>query len=364
MTDVAALAKHPCPTCGAQAEWNPGKQKLVCPYCGAESPYRYSTEIKPIEEIDLASTLRSLPENLKEVLSSKRAVQCQSCKAVTVFTAERVGQRCEFCGSPELVPYQDSGGTIRPQSLLPFKVPETQVRETMRRWYASKWFAPGRLKRKALVDTIKGVYVPYWTFDAKVRCPWQAEAGHYYYVNESYRDKDGRTQTRQVRKVRWEWAQGMLDHFFDDQPVPGTRGIHPDLLNAIEPWPTKELITYDTAFLSGFVVERYQVALDEAAMHSREAMHARLEELCAAEVPGDTYRNLRIEPDYSAETFKHILVPVWLLAYTYGRKAYQVLANGYTGKIDGEYPKSFWKIFFAVLLVLAIVGIVMMLEGR
>jgi hypothetical protein len=355
MPEISALEKHPCPACGAQAEWNPAKQKLVCPFCGTESPYQLAQAVSPIEEIDLAQALRALPDNLRDLQPAKTLVQCQSCKAVSAFSAERVGQRCEFCGSPALVPYEDTGATIRPQSLLPFKVTEANVREAMRRWYASKWFAPGTLKQRALVDTIKGIYIPYWTFDAKVRCPWQAEAGHHYYVTEEYRDNQGRTQTRQVQKTRWEWAQGVLEHVFDDQPVPGTRGIHEGLLRSVEPWPTQDLISYDTAYLSGFVVERYQVALDEAATLSRAAMDTKLRDLCAAQVPGDTYRNLRIDPDYSAETFKHILVPVWVLAYTYGAKAFQVLANGYTGKIDGEYPKSFWKIFFVSVLTIVVV---------
>ena len=80
-------------------------------------------------------------------------------------------------------------------------------------------------------------------------------------------------------------------------------------------------------------------------------------------MPGDTHRNLRIDPQYSGETFKHVLVPVWLLAYTYGRKSFQVLANGYTGEIAGEYPKSFWKILFTVLAVMLVVLLVLM-AGR
>jgi len=88
-------------------------------------------------------------------------------------------------------------------------------------------------------------------------------------------------------------------------------------------------------------------------------MHQQLEALCAQQVPGDTYRNLRIAPEYSAQTFKHILVPVWLLAYTYGAARYQVVVNGSTGTIAGQYPKSPWKILFVVLLAIVVLAIVM-----
>jgi hypothetical protein len=250
---VAALEKHPCPACGAQAEWNPGKQKLVCPFCGTESPYKVDDTGK-IEELDLVKALRELPDDQRGWLAEKRTVQCRSCKAVSVFDPQRVGQRCEFCGSPELVDYEEIKAPIRPQSLLPFRVADTAVREQIRKWYKSKWLAPNALKTRALVDTVKGVYIPYWTFDAQATCPWEAEAGHYYYTTESYRDNKGQLQTRQVQHTRWEPAAGQVDHFFDDEPIPGTHGVSIPLLKQVEPFPTNELVPYSTSFLSGFVV--------------------------------------------------------------------------------------------------------------
>ena len=217
------------------------------------------------------SALRSIPDEDRGWQTERRSVQCQSCKAVMVYDPARVGQNCEFCGSPALVDYQEIKSPIRPQSLLPFKVTAAQIRERMRAWYAGRWFAPGKLKRIALVDQIKGIYIPYWTFDAQAECPWRAEAGYYYYVTESYTDNQGKRQTRQVRKVRWEPASGHVSHFFDDEPVPGSRGIDAGLLRGIEPFPTKELVPYDTAFLSGFVVEHYQVVLLDAAKQGARA---------------------------------------------------------------------------------------------
>lgn len=355
---VSALEKHACPACGAQAEWNPAKRRLVCPFCGTESPYELDSDTGKIVELDLVTALREMPESARGWQADKKSVQCQSCRAVMVYDPARVGQNCEFCGSPALVPYEEIKSPIRPQSVLPFKVPESTIRESMRRWYASRWFAPNALKRRALVDRVQSVYIPYWTFDAQVHCPWEADAGYYYYVPETYRDKNGRMRVRQARRIRWEHAAGAISHFFDDEPVAGTKGIDRGLLKAIEPFPTSELVPYDTGYLSGHIVEHYQVVLVDAVKQSRDAMQEKLRQMAAAQVPGDTHRNLRIYPRYSAETFKHILVPVWLLTYTYGTKSYQVVANGVTGTIAGRYPKSPWKIALAVLLALIIVLIV------
>jgi hypothetical protein len=363
MSGVVALEKHPCPACGAQAEWNPGKQKLVCPFCGTEAPY----EVKPtgeIVELDLVRALREMPDDLRGWQTERRTVQCRSCKAVSVFDPERVGQRCEFCGSPELVDYEEIKAPIRPQSLLPFKVSESAVREQIRRWYASKWLAPGKLKSRALVDTVHGIYIPYWTFDAQVVCPWEADAGHYYYTTESYRDNQGTQQTRQVQHVRWEPASGVVEHFFDDQPVPGTRGVSRALLAQVEPFMTNELVPYDRSYLAGFVVEHYQVVLLDAAKASEEAMTDTVRDLAAAQIPGDTYRNLTIHPTFSNRTFKHILVPVWLLTYTYGPQVYQVVVNGYTGRMAGQYPKSAWKIALIVIGVMIFILLLLMSQNN
>jgi len=363
-TGIPALEKHACPACGAQAEWNPTTQKLVCPFCGTESPYQLDRATGKVTELDLAAALRELPEDERGWQTERRSVQCQSCRAVMVFDPSRVGQQCEFCGSPALVSYDEIRSPIRPQEILPFKIDSSRVRDDIRRWWRGKWLAPGRLARAALVDTVRSLYIPYWTFDARVRCPWDADAGHYYYVNVESRDSRGRSVVRQERRTRWEPASGVIDHFFDDEPVPGTQGLPLDLLRDVEPFPTQEVVSYDTAFLSGHVVEHYKVVLLDAAKRSQEQMHARLEQLCAAQVPGDTYRNLRIRPDYSGRTFKHVLVPVWLLSYNYGARAFRVIVNGYTGRIAGKYPYSVWKILLLVLLAVTAAVVLIMLNGE
>jgi hypothetical protein len=178
-----------------------------------------------------------------------------------VLDPKRQAQRCEFCGSAQLVAYEQTKDAFRPESVLPFKISEDKARDGIRGWYGKLWLAPNALKRRALTDTVKGIYLPYWTFDAHVDATWTAEAGHYYYTTESYTGNDGRTQTRQVQHVRWEPASGRLQHFFDDDLICASVGVHPDLLRGIEPFPTNELVAYDPGYVAGWVVERYQIDL-------------------------------------------------------------------------------------------------------
>jgi DNA-directed RNA polymerase subunit RPC12/RpoP len=354
--ETAAQEKFACPACGAEALWDPAKQALVCPFCGTTSPAKLDTDTGKIVEHDLAAALRGLSDEARDWKIDRRYVKCQSCQAISVLDPARQAQRCEFCGSAQLVPYVQSKASFRPESVLPFRIAEDQARDRIRAWYGRLWLAPNALKRRALTDTVKGVYLPYWTFDAQVEATWTAEAGHYYYTTESYTDGSGRVQTRQVQHVRWEPAAGRVSHFFDDDLVCASVGVHPNLVRGVEPFPTKALEPYDPGYVAGWVVERYQIDLVSAARAARDAMDAKLRALCAAQVPGDTYRNLDVRADYSGQTFKHILAPVWLLTYSYGAKAYQALMNGATGAIAGEYPKSWVKV---TLLVLAIIVVVL-----
>ena len=332
---IAAQEKHPCPACGAQAEWSPAKQKLVCPFCGTESPYVIPKETGTIAEIDLLATLNELPEEQRGWNTERRSVQCQSCKAIMVFDPAKVGQNCEFCGSPALVAYEEIKSPIRPQSLLPFKISQDQVRDRITGWYASKWFAPGALKHKALVDQIKGLYIPYWTFDAQVHCRWQAEAGYYYFVTEEYRDNEGHTQVRQVRQVRWEPTAGELGHFFDDEPVPGTKGLDLTLLRGVEPFPTEDLCpTTRPSFRRRTLSGRARRCSSAVARPDAPAP----DDACGQQMPGDTFR-ASLDPTFPKRTFKHARARVAAHLHL-GPKTFQVIANGATGTIAAVPQES------------------------
>jgi hypothetical protein len=354
VTEIAAVDKHLCPACGAEAHWNPAKQALVCPYCGTVAPGERQSDGSVIKEHDLAQALRAIPSDQRGWEQERVSVQCQSCKAISLFEPTRVAQRCEFCGSSAIVPYEKTRNPIYPESLLPFVVAEPQVRESMRRWYGSRWFAPNKLKKAALTDTLHGIYVPFWTFDAHVYARWTADAGHYYYVGS------GKNRTR---KTRWVPAAGELSQTFDDELVTATHGVHLKLLEDVKPFPTEALKPYDRGYVSGWVVEQYQIDLVAAAERAREVMDAKVRSACAAAVPGDTHRNLQVEATYSDQTFKHILLPVWILSYDFRRQSYQVVVNGVTGAIAGERPFSWIKILFAVLLVIVGLFLLSLLEN-
>ncbi|MCS6995897.1 MAG: zinc ribbon domain-containing protein [Casimicrobiaceae bacterium] len=369
-----ARSKFSCVACGGEAVWNAAKQKLLCAFCGTEAALPLHGEApaglqtSDIVEQDLAAALRKLQGEHRGWARQARMIQCQHCRAISVLAAEKQGELCEFCGAAALLDYEGDDAVIRPQAVLPAQLSEARAREIIRAWFGKLWWAPQALKKQALTDTARGVYLPYWTFDALVEARWRAEAGYRETTMESVWE-NGQLKTRPEQRIRWQPASGQVRHFFDDTLVCASKGVHAALLRAIEPFPTTErgagaLKPYDPAYVAGWTVERYQIDLIQAAKLARERMLEATRELCARQVPGDLYRNLEVEADFSRQSFKHILAPVWLLSYLYRGRAYQAVVNAVTGKIAGEYPKSALKITLAALSALGLVLLLLVMQGR
>ncbi|MGE0797789.1 MAG: zinc ribbon domain-containing protein [Lautropia sp.] len=370
-------SRRECPECGAELVWSPPHQSLACAYCGTVVPTAVAAGAIAVPagsiavaagstavEQDLLAALRDPPDG-RGWGSGRREIQCNSCKAISVFVDGRVAQNCDFCGSPSVLVHESRNDAITPQSVLPFRIEERAVRDKVRAWYGKRWFAPNRLKSAAFTDRLHGVYLPYWTFDARVSARWTAEAGYSYYQTQQVRGADGSVRTQQVRQVRWEPAAGSFEHFFDDELVPGTEGAHARLLRRIEPFPTTtDLRPYQPEFVRGWTVERYQLDLRRAQAANLADMQAQVRALAARQVPGDTQRNLQVDAEYTGRTFKHVLVPVWLISYRYQGRPYQILTNGYTGAIAGEQPYSWAKIALAVLVAALVLLVLASLEAR
>src|SRR4029077_8165367 len=157
---ATARAKYHCPACGAEANWYPAKQALICPFCGTESPAKLETLSgdTAIVEHDLVEALRTIPDSARGWRAEKTSVKCQSCQAISVLDPDKVGSRCAFCGSAQLVPYTQVKDAFSPESLLPMKLSESQARDAIRGWYKRQWLAPNALNARAMTDTVKGIY--------------------------------------------------------------------------------------------------------------------------------------------------------------------------------------------------------------
>ncbi|MCC6553904.1 MAG: zinc ribbon domain-containing protein [Polyangiaceae bacterium] len=359
----ASGQNYPCQSCGAKLSYDATRQAMRCPYCGAQQAVTQAATPQAVatREIPLEEGLRLAQRGYGAPVTS---VSCNDCGAtVTVNPGEQTAA-CAFCASHQILAREAAAGAIRPESMVPFTVDKTTANRTFEQWLGGLWFRPNDLKKMARLEQMGGVYIPFWTFDAHVYSQWQAEAGYYYYETEHYRDEQGNTQTRQVQRTRWEPAHGHRSDAFDDVIVCASKGLPEELVSRFRTFDTKRLVPYQPEYLAGWKAEFYAIDLMPAYNQAERIMASTQQERCGRDVPGDTHRGLMVQNSFSRQTFKHVLLPVWIAAYRYNGKPYQFLVNGQTGEVVGHAPYSFWKIFLLVLAIVAVVVAIAVIKSN
>lgn len=357
MAESAQSKSYPCEQCGGTLHFDPQRGSLHCRHCGATRLVQENAQ--PVAERDLFEGLSTAARGLGA--SQLRTSRCQECGATVDFSEGLTATRCAFCGSPRVLEQAENRSLIRPGSLLPFSQSREQSSAAFNRWLAGLWFRPSNLKHLARIHELVGVYVPYWTFDAEVDSRWTAEAGYYYEVEETFTNRDGQEKTRKVRHTRWEPADGWRHDRYDDVLVCASRGLPPDLANRLRTFDTTKLRAYAPEYLAGFSAEEYAIDLERGFAHAKASMDQSQASRCAADVPGDTHRKLEVQNRYSALTFKHVLLPVWIAAYRYQDQVFRFLVNGQTGEVVGKAPYSWIKILLTVLVSAALLALAYLL---
>jgi hypothetical protein len=362
----------------------PGTETLKCPYCGTGNDIPKSDDV--VEELSLEDWLKQL-EAAHETQQQEQ-VKCQNCGGEQTLAANLFASSCTFCGSP-ITSKSYAQRLIKPKSLVPFKVTKLQAQEKWRAWIRGLWLAPSALKNFAQGDGgIKGIYVPYWTFDAKTYTNYAGQRGDDHTESYETTNDKGERVTESRTRTDWTNVSGNVSFFHDDVLVPASnsfadaagkynaknidvsraqntlRGIGGSALvgavgalsnqfaGGLRTWNTKELVPYQEEYIAGFQAEAYQVGLKDAFVGGKQQIDNRVEELVRADIGGDHQRITSINTQYSHLTFKHILLPMWVSAYLFSGKTYRFLVNGQTGEVVGESPKSGWKIFFLVCGIL------------
>ncbi|MDZ4136376.1 MAG: primosomal protein N' (replication factor Y) - superfamily II helicase, partial [Paracoccaceae bacterium] len=223
--------------------------------------------------------------------------------------------------------------------------------------------APGGLVEYARKGrALNGIYVPFWTFDAATRSRYSGKRGTYYYETRTVTVRvNGKSEHRQeqVRKTRWQSVAGWVSRAFDDVLVLASQSLPRRYTEALQPWDLGALQPYRPDYLAGFNAEGYSVPLAEGQARARQIMSEVIVQDARRDIGGDEQMVDRVNTDWSEETFKHILLPVWMAAYKYNGKTYRFVVNGQTGRVQGERPYSAWKIAFAVIVVAVVAAIVL-----
>jgi DNA-directed RNA polymerase subunit RPC12/RpoP len=346
-----------CASCGGVVLYDPEVSALRCQHCATQAPVPHSGAPGP-RELPLRDGLRSARKGYG---TATLRVECGECGATVSLAAAERATRCTYCASPTVVSKPPDPDLLQPESLIPFTISQPKATGGFDAWLGGLWFRPGDLARMARVEGVHGIYLPYWTFDAELESHWEAERGEHYYETEEYTEEvDGETvsRTRQVQQTRWYPARGRRSDAHDDVLVCASRGVREDLAGQLCTFDTKRLVPYSPGYLHGWRAEAYALDLEGAWSSAKATIEQAQEQRCIGDIGGDTHRSLAARHTFRNETFKHILLPLFVLAYRYNGRPYQVLVNGQTGEVVGKAPLSVWKVMALViplnLLVLAL----------
>ncbi|MEO1248331.1 MAG: primosomal protein N' (replication factor Y) - superfamily II helicase [Pseudomonadota bacterium] len=361
-----ATNRFPCEQCGSNLTYSPGEDSLKCPSCGHVNPI--PTADIAVEEQDFQEALRKLKQAAPVEVT--QAQKCGACAAEFTLPDKVHAQECPFCGTP-VVAETGPNQHIKPHALAPFVVTDRQARDRFDGWLGGLWFAPGDLKAYARQEErLKGVYVPYWTFDCDTDTRYQGQRGIAHKVRRPAmvmrKGKRVRVMKTEVR-MRWRSVAGRVSRSFDDVLVLASFSLPPRMTERLMPWKLDALVPYQEAYLSGFISEAYGSELETGFADACGLMNRTIRGDVARDIGGDAQRITRMRTKRSNISFKHVLLPIWMATYRYGGKPYRFIINGQTGEVVGERPYSAWKIAAAVavgaVLLLGLAAVVMLGQG-
>lgn len=355
-----------CRGCGGPLVYKPGTTSLSCAHCGGHQAIPASQIA--IAESDFVTAMRAFDRDAP--LVERVTVNCKSCGAHVEFAENVTSARCPFCGTPQ-VAEKASTKQIRPTAILPFGIDKDASRGAYTKWLGGLWWAPNDLAKMAVLDgALQGVYIPFYTFDAVASTHYTGQRGVDYWDTEHYTVVvNGKSQrrSRQVRKTRWYPARGHVTSHFDDVLVIATASLPTNRLATLEPWDLKNLTAYTDEFVSGFSSETYALSLVDGFKVAQTLFQPTIDMHIRHDIGGDRQIISSKSSDYQAITYKHILLPVWVAAYRYHGKVYQILINARTGELSGDRPYSWVKITlaaFGVLALLVVIAVLISLQTR
>jgi hypothetical protein len=237
-----------------------------------------------------------------------------------------------------------SKNRVAVDGVLPFRITRETAHKNLEEWIRSRWFAPNDFRKSGAAGKFNGMYLPFWTYDTLTATWYTGQRGEHYYVTVG----TGKNR-RRVRRTSWYPTSGSFQRFFDDVLVPAAAGLSSELLLNLEPWPMKGCRPFNQESLAGYMARTYELELDAGFTDAKSRIDAAIEQDVRQRIGGDEQHIDSLQTRYDAITFKHLLLPTWLMAYRYRDKPYQVAINAATGEVQGERPYSWIKITLTVL---------------
>ena len=328
---MSAITEQKCPHCGGAVEFNVGAQKLKCPYCDAEF------DIAAIQQAEdfAANTVEQINWNSQGSqwgtgeTDGMSVYACKSCGGEIVADATTGATSCPYCGN-QVVMLGQFSDALKPDLVIPFKLDKKAAKEALKKHFMGKKFVPKAFLAENKLDEVKGVYVPHWLFscDAVVNATYQAEK--YKHWSDS---KNEYTETTAYNIYR----SGSIG--FDNVPVDGSTKMPDDLMESIEPFNLNEAVPFNTAYLAGYLADKYDVDVNQSMNRANQRIQASALNAFEDTVDGyDSVSPIQAAMQVANGSYKYALYPVWILNVKWNGKNHTFAMNGQTGKFVGNIP--------------------------
>ena len=351
---MAVLQEFKCPCCDGGIEFDSRSQKMKCPFCDTEFDVEtlvsYQKDLQEAADDDMQWDVAAGQEWTEDETTGMRTYVCETCAGEIVGDANLGATACPFCGNPVVMKGQFAGD-LKPDLVIPFKLDKKAAKEALRRHYNGKRLLPKVFKDENRIDEVKGVYVPFWLFEADANAQIRYRATRIRSWSDSNYDY---TETQYYSVTR----AGSLG--FDWVPVDGSSKMADDLMESIEPFDLSGAVDFQTAYLSGYLADKYDVSAEESVERANARVRNTTENAFAATVRGYTTvtpvsTNIQLRNGKA----KYALYPVWLLNTNWNGKKYTFAMNGQTGKLVGDLPLdkvAYRKWLFGLTGILTAVG--------
>lgn len=330
---MAGLQEYKCPCCGGAIAFDSTIQKMKCPYCDTEFEMDvlkgYDAELQDEEADNMDWETTAGGEWEEGETDGLRTYVCKSCGGEIVGDANTAATSCPFCDNPIVMMGQFSG-TLKPDLVIPFKLNKKAAKEGLVKHLTGKRLLPKIFKDQNHIDEIKGVYVPFWLFDTD--------------VDAKVRYKATKVRTWSDSNYNYTKTSYFMVHRggsigFEDVPVDGSTKMADDLMESIEPFNCAEAVDFQTAYLAGYLADKYDVTAEESIDRANERVKKSTEQAFAETVIGyETVTAENTSVQFHGGKARYALYPVWLLNTTWNGNRYTFAMNGQTGKFVGDLP--------------------------
>lgn len=322
-----------CNSCGGQCAFDPAQQDLLCKSCGSLWPLATEDDHKAAEEFPFNP---DAPMEEFPGLQGDQIHQCETCGGAVVFTGSALSENCPYCNGPVVLGIEDKAYAT--MALVPFRVNRDYATHRITDWVSRRITAPNDLVSFAEDGRVASIYAPFWTFDSR-------EAIEYW---ASYTTGSGDNRRR-------HHVSDKMDVFFDDLLVPASDHVTPLIRDGIlHDFRPEYLRPYRAGYLAGFAAERHTMPVRKGLRLKKQDKDLLIRNKIKKHVGRQNARVDRYRTDTTGIHYRRILLPVWILHYSYRGTAKKVVVSGIDGRTFGERPFSPWKLaaYSAILTAL------------